>query len=121
MVSRTCDTRVNNLSKLIYDQFYNETWFDDYFRIFYWSIRNLLERSKTKWMMFDTWCPTISTNNSWIDELRHKNYFYIGEKNINDYLKSKYKNIHNEYGYWNEQGHSKVCGLILEEYHKNYG
>lgn len=116
----TCDLRLKYFSELVYEQFYNEQWFDEYFRIFYWSVRNIFERKKCKWIMFDTWCPTLNINTPWKDELKHKNYFYVGNNNMDYFLRTMFKNVHYRDGYWNELGHEKVSDLLLIEYEKNY-
>lgn len=118
---RVDDNRVKYFSELVYDQFYNEKWFDEYFRIFYWSVRNILERSKVKWLMFDTWCPSVNDDTPWKNELKHDNYFYIGDNNMDRFLSLRYENIHiKNSGYWNENGHFKVCNLLLDQYQKIY-
>lgn len=118
IVNRSIDSRIEIFSKIAYEQLYNEKWFDEMFRIMYWATRNFIERKNAKWLMFDAWCPSVDS--SWKNELKHPNYRYFGNNNVNEFLKKKEKNIHYDSGYWNELGHEKVSDLLLIEYEKNY-
>lgn len=119
ITERAVDSRIKLFSEIAYNQLYNEEWFDEMFRIFYWASRCFLERKNVKWLMFDTWCPAVDS--SWKNELQHENYKYLGKNNIDYFLSKKEKNVHEPSGYWNEMGHEKISNLLLQEYNRIYG
>jgi hypothetical protein len=76
IVDRTSNDKVRTFAEIAYETLYDEEWFDDMFKIMYWATRSYLDRKKVKWLMFDTWCPSIDT--FWFSDMDHKNYVYRG-------------------------------------------
>lgn len=120
IVDRASDGRVRTFAQIAYNTLYDEEWFDNMFKTMYWATRSYLDRKQVKWLMFDTWCPTLNIDTPWKSELDNENYLYVGNNNMDCFLRTMFKNVHYENGYWNELGHEKVSDLLLKEYEKKY-
>lgn len=121
MKNRCVDKRLKNLSDLLYKDFYNQEWFDEIFRIQYWSLINLFERKKVNWLLFNTWCPSLLTTPTWRNEIENKKYIFGINDNANNFLIKKYgKQVLNEHSYWNYFGHEKISSILFDCYKKIY-
>lgn len=121
MINRCVDKRVKELSSFLYQDFYNPEWYDEIFRVQYWSLINLFERKQVNWLMFNTWTESTLTNPSWTNEIKNKKYIFGVNNNATNFLLKKYgKKILNEKLYWNTLGHEEFAFVLCKFYKKLY-
>lgn len=106
LTQRTTDQYAKTLNGIIYNEFNNELWFAEMFKVMYNSCLNVLNESGCKWIMFNAWAKQA-------DGVFHDNYIYSDT--------TMDKIIGNPDGYWNTEQHYQVSNIILDKLKEIYG
>jgi len=105
LTDRTTDKEAKKLNEIIYNEFNNDAWFSEMFKVMYASCVHILEQSQCKWCMFNAWSVQAPGN-------YHRNYLY-SDNTMSSIIKAD--------GYWNKEQHKQVASILLKELDKIYG
>lgn len=110
---RTSDQKVKEFNKLAYNEFYNEQWFQEMFRVMFHSCCRVLEQSKCKWIVFNTWAKQYDKISTEFDIPQ----YFLGQKStMTEYIRNT-ENI----SYWSEKEHESVADLLCNKLNTLYG
>jgi hypothetical protein len=113
LTENTTDPKVKEFNKLAYDEFYNEQWFQEMFKIMFHSSCRVLEQSGCKWLMFNTWAKQYDKTSTEFDIPQ----YFMGQNHImSEYIRGT-KSI----SYWSEKEHEMVADLLYDKLNKLYG
>jgi hypothetical protein len=110
---RTSDQKVKEFNKLAYNEFYNEQWFQEMFKIMFHSCCRVLEQSGCKWLMFNTWATQYDKTSI---EFDIPQYFLGQNTTMTEYIRGN-----NPVSYWSEEEHNLVSNLLFAKLKKMYG
>jgi hypothetical protein len=110
---RTSDRKVKEFSKLAYNEFYNEHWFQEMFKVMFHSCCRVLEQSKCKWIVFNTWAKQYDKISTEFDIPQ----YFLGQKNtMTEYIRNT-----EEISYWSEKEHELVADFLRDKLNELYG
>jgi hypothetical protein len=113
LTDRTTDKKVYEFNKLAYDEFYNEYWFQEMFRVMFNSCCHTLEQSGCKWLMFNAWAVQYDKSCRDFDIPQ----YLLGQKgNMTEHIRGT-----KDSSYWSEKEHETVADLIQMKLSKVYG
>lgn len=110
---RTSDKKVKEFNKLAYNEFYNQQWFQEMFKIMFHSCCRVLEQSGCKWIVFNTWAKQYDKISTEFDIPQ----YFLGQKNtMTEYIRNT-----REISYWSEKEHELVADLLCNKLNELYG
>ena len=110
---RTSDIKVKEFNKLAYNEFYNEQWFQEMFKLMFHSCCRVLEQSGCKWIVFNTWATQYDKISTEFDIPQ----YFLGQKStMTEYIRDT-----KEVSYWSEKEHEFVADLLYDKLNKLYG
>lgn len=113
LTKNTSDSKVRDFNKLAYDEFYNEEWFQEMFKVMFHSCCHVLEQSGCKWLMFNTWAKQYDKPSTDFDIPQ----YFLGQKTtMTEYIRGS-----NSVSYWSVQEHDTVSTLLRDELNRLYG
>jgi hypothetical protein len=113
LTENTSDSKVSDFNKLAYNEFYNEQWFQEMFKVMFHSCCRVLEQSGCRWMMFNTWAVQYDKTSTEFDIPQ----YFLGQKtNMTEYIRGT-----KTCSYWSEKEHELVTDLLCDRLNNLYG
>lgn len=109
LTTRTSDGCVKKFNKIAYDEFYNQEWYEEMFKVMFSSCIHRLEKSKCRWLMFNGWCKQYNKK----DKLFEIQEYVLGYEN------TMANHIQKEL-YWMPKEHKAISTILFDNYKKIY-